>query len=53
MGFLEPCIYRVPSRMREAKPEAYTPRMVLIGPLHRSAKSIAAKDGTDTSGNPG
>ncbi|XP_024012462.1 putative UPF0481 protein At3g02645 [Eutrema salsugineum] len=32
------CIYRVPGQMRNVKPDAYTPRMVLIGPLHRPVK---------------
>ncbi|CAH2069336.1 unnamed protein product [Thlaspi arvense] len=35
---MDPCIYRVPRQMRDVKPEAYTPRMVLIGPLHLSVK---------------
>jgi len=33
------------------KPEAYTPKVVVIGPLHRSLKSTA-KDGAETSSNP-
>ncbi|CAF2264828.1 hypothetical protein HID58_013965 [Brassica napus] len=32
------CIYRVPDCIREVKPEAYTPQLVLIGPLHRPLK---------------
>lgn len=47
----EPCIYRVPNRMRVVKPEAYTPKVVVIGPLHRSPKSTA-KDDAETSSNP-
>ena len=47
----EPCICRVPSRIRDVKPEAYTPRMVVIGPLHRSRKSTA-NDDAGTSINP-
>ncbi|KAJ0246342.1 hypothetical protein HA466_0168960 [Hirschfeldia incana] len=35
------CIYRVPNRLREVNPEAYTPQLVLIGPLHHSLKSRA------------
>ncbi|CAH2069335.1 unnamed protein product [Thlaspi arvense] len=35
---MRPCIYKVPSQMREGKPDAYTPRIVLIGLLHRSLK---------------
>ncbi|EOA34493.1 hypothetical protein CARUB_v10022034mg [Capsella rubella] len=45
----EPCIYRVPSRIRDVKPEAYTPQMVVIGPLHRSPKPSTATDGAETS----
>ncbi|KAF3575842.1 hypothetical protein DY000_02032126 [Brassica cretica] len=37
------CIYRVPDCMREVKPEAYTPQLVLIGPLHRPLKFQALK----------
>ncbi|RDY03292.1 UPF0481 protein, partial [Mucuna pruriens] len=29
-------IYRVPERIRKNKPEAYTPRIVSIGPFHRA-----------------
>ncbi|EOA35128.1 hypothetical protein CARUB_v10020252mg [Capsella rubella] len=45
----EPCIYRVPSQIRDVKPEAYTPKMVVIGPLHRSPKPSTAEDGAETS----
>ncbi|XP_010415154.1 PREDICTED: UPF0481 protein At3g47200-like [Camelina sativa] len=38
MGSEECCIYRVPSQLREVKPAAYTPRILLIGPLHHFAK---------------
>ncbi|KAG2260951.1 hypothetical protein Bca52824_080245 [Brassica carinata] len=37
------CIYRVPSSLRDINPEAYTPQLVLIGPLHLSLKSQALK----------
>lgn len=42
----EHCIFRVPRRMREVKPEAYRPQIVVIGPLHRSL------DATTNNGNP-
>ncbi|KAJ0255589.1 Transmembrane protein [Hirschfeldia incana] len=29
------CIYRVPECLREVNPKAYTPQLILIGPLHR------------------
>ncbi|XP_050284970.1 UPF0481 protein At3g47200-like [Quercus robur] len=32
--FPECCIYRVPRRLRQIKPEAYTPKLISIGPLH-------------------
>lgn len=35
------CIYRVPDRLRKVNPEAYTPQMLLIGPLHHSKKDEA------------
>ncbi|KFK37289.1 hypothetical protein AALP_AA4G238200 [Arabis alpina] len=35
------CIYRVPNRLRRVNPEAYTPQMLLIGPLHHSKKAQA------------
>ncbi|AAD10660.1 Hypothetical protein [Arabidopsis thaliana] len=38
MGSQDPCIYRVPSQLREVNPEAYRPRMLLIGPLTHSKK---------------
>jgi len=30
----EQCIYRVPHRIRQPNPQAYTPRVVSIGPIH-------------------
>lgn len=33
------CIYRVPNHLRRVNPEAYTPQMLIIGPLHYSKKS--------------
>ncbi|KAL1225240.1 hypothetical protein V5N11_023039 [Cardamine amara subsp. amara] len=35
------CIYRVPNRLRRVNPEAYTPQMLLIGPLQHSKKAEA------------
>ncbi|XP_010470042.1 PREDICTED: UPF0481 protein At3g47200-like [Camelina sativa] len=35
------CIYRVPYRLRRVNLEAYTPQMLLIGPLHHSKKAKA------------
>ncbi|KAG9443338.1 hypothetical protein H6P81_014678 [Aristolochia fimbriata] len=31
------CIYRVPSYMREANPEAYAPKLLSLGPYHHGA----------------
>ncbi|EFH52818.1 hypothetical protein ARALYDRAFT_349109 [Arabidopsis lyrata subsp. lyrata] len=45
------CIYRVPNSIRRVKPEAYTPQLLILGPLHHSSKSQALKslgDITDT-----
>ncbi|CAA7032877.1 unnamed protein product [Microthlaspi erraticum] len=35
------CIYRVPERLRSVNAKAYTPQLVIIGPLHHSLKSQA------------
>lgn len=35
------CIYRVPCLLRRENPDAYTPQMLLIGPLHHSKKAQA------------
>ncbi|CAA7032879.1 unnamed protein product [Microthlaspi erraticum] len=37
------CIYRVPESLRRVNAEAYTPQLVIIGPLHHSLKSQALK----------
>ena len=31
----ECCIYKVPKRLRDVKKEAYTPKLISIGPVHR------------------
>ncbi|XP_010524424.1 PREDICTED: UPF0481 protein At3g47200 isoform X2 [Tarenaya hassleriana] len=36
------CVYRVPTRLRRVNPEAYTPQMLLLGPLNHSLKAEAA-----------
>jgi len=33
-GLSECCIYKVPNLLRNVKPEAYTPQLISIGPLH-------------------
>ncbi|GFY82269.1 hypothetical protein Acr_02g0005090 [Actinidia rufa] len=33
-SYRSPCIYRVPERLRKVNEEAFTPRLVSIGPLH-------------------
>ncbi|KAK7380556.1 hypothetical protein VNO78_33069 [Psophocarpus tetragonolobus] len=35
-GLLMQCIYRIPPRLRETNPKAYTPRIVSIGPFHKT-----------------
>ncbi|KAK7311865.1 hypothetical protein RJT34_10297 [Clitoria ternatea] len=39
--FEECCIYRVPSEIRRIKEEAYTPKVVSIGPLHHSSHPLS------------
>ncbi|KAF5470001.1 hypothetical protein F2P56_010555 [Juglans regia] len=36
----ECCIYRVPKRLREVQPMAYTPRLVSIGPFHHRREEL-------------
>ncbi|XP_017970136.1 PREDICTED: UPF0481 protein At3g47200 [Theobroma cacao] len=35
------CIYKVPSRFREANQKAFTPRLISIGPIHHGNKNLA------------
>lgn len=39
-------IYTVPDGLRRVKEEAYTPRLVSIGPLHRGTKHLQAMEAT-------
>ncbi|KAH8484601.1 hypothetical protein H0E87_028908 [Populus deltoides] len=34
------CIYRVPNSFRKVRPEAYTPKLISIGPLHRGDERL-------------
>ncbi|KAB1226483.1 hypothetical protein CJ030_MR1G014065 [Morella rubra] len=34
------CIYRVPKKLRKVNKEAYTPRLIAIGPLHHCKKEL-------------
>ncbi|KAM5554294.1 hypothetical protein ABKV19_022594 [Rosa sericea] len=36
------CIYNVPSKLRKVKLDAYSPRFVSIGPIHRKSLLVAA-----------
>ena len=36
----ECCIYNVPKRLREVKMEAYTPKLISIGPVHRDIVAL-------------
>uniref|UniRef100_A0A2N9H9K3 Uncharacterized protein n=1 Tax=Fagus sylvatica TaxID=28930 RepID=A0A2N9H9K3_FAGSY len=36
----ECCIYKVPKRLREVKKEAYAPKLISIGPVHRHNKEL-------------
>ncbi|KAK6260906.1 hypothetical protein SCA6_015380 [Theobroma cacao] len=37
----ECCIYKVPSRFREANEKAYTPQLISIGPIHHGNTNLA------------
>ncbi|XP_050282430.1 UPF0481 protein At3g47200-like isoform X1 [Quercus robur] len=34
------CIYKVPNKLREVKEEAYTPKLISIGPVHHNKKEL-------------
>ena len=36
----ERCIYRVPQRLRQVKQEAYTPKLISIGPFHHGKEEL-------------
>ncbi|KAL9386302.1 hypothetical protein Peur_019426 [Populus x canadensis] len=38
------CIYRVPERLRKLNAEAYTPRVVSIGPIHHGKENLKAME---------
>lgn len=38
------CIYRVPNRLRMVKEEAYTPKLISIGPVHRGNPELMDKE---------
>ncbi|KAL6146168.1 hypothetical protein ACLB2K_056851 [Fragaria x ananassa] len=38
----ELCIYRVPEKLRKVKEDAYSPRVVAIGPFHRDKTTLAS-----------
>ncbi|KAJ9702533.1 hypothetical protein PVL29_004326 [Vitis rotundifolia] len=38
------CIYRVPQKLRKVNMEAYTPRVVSIGPLHHGEEHLVAME---------
>ncbi|TKY46087.1 UPF0481 protein [Spatholobus suberectus] len=40
----EQCIYRVPQSLRETNPNAYTPRIVSIGPFHHKVADVDKED---------
>ncbi|XP_027925374.1 UPF0481 protein At3g47200-like [Vigna unguiculata] len=42
--FDKQCIYKVPPKIRETNPKAYTPRIVSIGPYHRKAREVGEED---------
>ncbi|VVB14053.1 unnamed protein product [Arabis nemorensis] len=38
------CIYKVPERLRRLNPDAYSPRIISIGPLHHGEKELEAME---------
>ncbi|KAJ4705207.1 hypothetical protein OWV82_022017 [Melia azedarach] len=38
------CIYKVPKRIRETQEEAYTPKVISIGPFHHGKEELAAME---------
>ncbi|CAH8281850.1 unnamed protein product [Eruca vesicaria subsp. sativa] len=38
------CIYKVPDRLRRLNPDAYSPRVVSIGPLHHGKEELQAME---------
>ena len=38
------CIYRVPTKLREVNQEAYTPKLISIGPLHHGKYELCAME---------
>jgi hypothetical protein len=40
----ECCIYRVPKKLREVNKEAYTPKLISIGPLHHGENELCAME---------
>ncbi|KAL0007597.1 hypothetical protein SO802_009099 [Lithocarpus litseifolius] len=41
----ECCIYRAPGRIRKINKEAYTPKLISIGPFHHGRKEVRDEDG--------
>ena len=40
----ECCIYRVPKKLREVNNDAYTPKLISIGPLHHGESELHAME---------
>ena len=40
----EQCIYEVPSALRDRKEDAYTPRVISIGPVHHYSEKMVAME---------
>uniref|UniRef100_U7E2P7 Uncharacterized protein n=1 Tax=Populus trichocarpa TaxID=3694 RepID=U7E2P7_POPTR len=40
----EQCIYEVPSALRDRKEDAYTPRVISIGPIHHYSEKLVAME---------
>ncbi|XP_071729188.1 UPF0481 protein At3g47200-like [Rutidosis leptorrhynchoides] len=40
----QPCIFKVPSVLKDMSPDSYNPRVISIGPLHREAIKVQAME---------
>ncbi|MCI49049.1 UPF0481 protein, partial [Trifolium medium] len=40
-GTHEQCIYKVPQKIRQVNPQAYTPNVIAIGPFHSPRGSVS------------
>ena len=41
----ECCVYKVPKKLHQVNKEAYTPKLISIGPFHRGEKDLRGEKG--------